>query len=89
MSFDHIKDAINAVFRKRKGPNRSFIIMIVIVFIWQMVPVFGEYSVTYLYVQQRYHWEIPEYSQYITIISITSLIGISNEEQFIEKTILD
>ena len=40
-----------------------------------MVPTFGELSIAYLYVQQRYYWEIPEYSRYIAITAITSLLG--------------
>lgn len=49
--------------------------MIIVVFMWQMVPVFGELPVAYLYVQQRYYWTIPEYSRYIAITAITSRLG--------------
>ena len=71
----HAWEAIQVTFRKRKGPNRVFALLTIIIFFFQVMPYFGEGAVAYLYVQKRYDWGISEYSTYSTITSIASLIG--------------
>jgi hypothetical protein len=71
----HAYDAIMVTFRRRNGPNRMFAILTIAVFFFQVMPFFGEGSISYLYVKRRYDWGVAEYSTYSTITSITSLIG--------------
>ena len=63
-------------FRKRNGPNRLFLLLTMSTFLWVVMPWFGEVAVAYFYVQTRYGWKVAEYSQYVTVTSIISLIGI-------------
>ena len=74
-NFKHVKEAIMVTFRRRKGPNRMFALLVITIFLFQMAPMFGEITISYLYVQKRYGWEVAEYSKYGTVTAITSLIG--------------
>ena len=78
-SIRHVIEAIVTTFKKRKGPNRMFVLLTISVFIWTNMPFFGEWNVAYLYVQKRYGWEVAEYSQYRTITLSVALVGMQIE----------
>ena len=74
-SWRHVRDAIHVTFRKRNGPNRKFVLLVISIFLFQVIPFFGEGSLSYLYVQTRYKWGVAEYSTYSTVTSIANLTG--------------
>ena len=49
----HAWDAIVVTFRKRRGPNRMFVLLTMAVFFFQVMPFFGEGSISYLYVTKH------------------------------------
>ena len=76
LSLKLIKDAFVTTFRKRKGPNRKYIVVLLIIGIFTIAPLIGEeFVIGYAYVLKRYGWLVEENSGYKTIISITELLG--------------
>ena len=70
-----IKDTLKATFKKRKGPNRKYLLVLIAVTVFHYVPFYGEWVNYYNYVRTRYGWEVDEYSIYKTVDSLTSLAG--------------
>ena len=64
-----------ATFRKRPGPNRKYLLILITMMIFIVVPFFGEMNISYLYVRTRYGWEVEEYSQFYSIVSTAGIIG--------------
>ena len=76
LSLRLIKDAFVTTFRKRKGPNRKYITILLIVGVFTIAPMVGEeFVVGYPYVLKRYGWQVEENSRYKTIISVTELLA--------------
>ena len=46
-------------------------------FLLYITPNFGEMVVSYLYTYTRYHWEVHEYSQYRTVMSVVYLFSMT------------
>ena len=63
------------VFKNRPGPNRKYIFIGIGLFIFHIMPHFGEKGLLYTYTQIRYNWHIAEYSQYSSITQAISLTG--------------
>ena len=71
-----VKDAFVTVFRKREGPNRKYIIILLMVAVFTIAPMIGEeFVIGYAYVLKRYGWQVEQNSRYKTSISITELLG--------------
>ena len=69
-------DALMVVFKWRPGPNRKFIWLGIGIFCFHIGPFFGEKGILYTYTQIRYDWKIPEFSQFNSITSAVSLVGM-------------
>lgn len=70
-----IKDAFKTVLKKRSGPNRKFIFVLMIIQIFTILPFFGEFTIAFSYVRIRYNWGVDEYSTYSSVVSITGIVG--------------
>lgn len=70
-----IKDAFEAVFRKRPGKNRKMLLLMVAIFFMHLLPIFGEKSMAYLYVRTRYQWQVGEYGVYQSVTATTSVLS--------------
>ena len=71
-----VRDTLKATFKKREGPNRKYLLVLIAVTVFHYVPFYGEWVNYYNYVRTRYGWEVEEYSFYKTVDSLTSLAGI-------------
>ena len=71
----HVWDALNVVGKKRPGPNRKFILLGIPLFVFHIMPHFGEKGLQYTYTQIRYDWKIEEYSRFSSITQAISLTG--------------
>jgi hypothetical protein len=67
-------------FKKRPGPNRRYLFILMIMMVIQIIPFYGEATIAFLYVRTRFGWEVDEYSQYSSIVSS---IGIVGEKSFL------
>jgi len=74
-SLFHITDAFKATFKKRAGPNRKYILIMMAIHICTLMPFFGEFTVAFSYVRIRYSWGVDEYSTYSSIVSSASIVG--------------
>lgn len=71
----HIKDAVMATFKKRPGPNRKYIIVLLFCLFVVIGPYFGEYAILYLFVRTKFLWGVSQYSTYSGIVSIMGILG--------------
>jgi hypothetical protein len=62
-------------FKKRPGPNRKYLFILMLIMILQIIPFFGEFTIAFLYVRTRFGWEVAEYSQYSSIVSSVGIVG--------------
>jgi hypothetical protein len=67
-------------FKKRPGPNRKYLFLLIIMMVIQIIPFYGEFTIAFLYVRTRFGWEVDEYSQYSSIVSA---IGIAGEKRLL------
>ena len=71
-----VLDAFKATFRKRKGPNRKYIMVLIAVSMFTLVPFYGEFAVIgYAYVFTRYKWEVKEFARYSTIMGTIDIVA--------------
>ena len=71
----HITDSFQVTFKKRQGPNRKFILLFFLLLTFCESLYDGENSTAYFYVRTRYGWEQTEYSNYLSITTISSVAG--------------
>ncbi len=71
----HIKDAMVATFKKRPGPNRKFILILLCFVFTSIGPYFGEFAILYLFVRTKFGWRVNEYSRYSGIVSGLGILG--------------
>ena len=62
-------------FKKRDGPNRKYLFLLIIMMVIQIIPFYGEFTIAFLYVRTRFGWEVDEYSQYSSIVSAIGIVG--------------
>lgn len=62
-----IWDSFRVVFKKRAGPNRKFILILMAITVFTIMPFFGEFTVSFAYVRIRYNWGVDELSTYSSI----------------------
>ena len=70
----HIWVSLKTMFKPRPQNRRMYLILLIITMLSIYVPFVGEGSIRYLYVRERYHWEVDEYSAYNTVNTIASTI---------------
>ena len=70
-----IADSFNATFKKREGPNRKYLLVLMATFFFCIVPFMGEHTISFSYVRVRYDWGVGEYSNYSSIVSATGIVG--------------
>ena len=71
----HIWDSFKVVFRRRAGPNRKYIWLMILIHFSTFLPFFGEMTVAFSYVRIRYSWGVDEYSTYSSIVSSSSIVA--------------
>ena len=71
----HIWDAFKVTFRRRAGPNRKYIWLMILIHFSTFLPFFGEMTVAFSYVRIRYSWGVDEYSTYSSIVSSSSIVA--------------
>ena len=69
----HIYDSFRAAFRKRDGPNRKYILVLLMMMIFTVLAFSGEGNVSFSYVRLRYNWGVDEYSNYASVVSLASI----------------
>ena len=74
-SLYHIKDALTVTFKKRPGPNRKYLFLMMLMMIIYIVPFYGEFTISFLFVRSVFKWDVKEYSQYSSIVSSVSIVG--------------
>ena len=70
-----IKDSFVATFKWRYGPNRKYILILMAITLFTILPFAAEHSIAYNYVRTRYEWQVEEYSTYRSIVSAASIVG--------------
>ena len=70
-----VKDSFVATFKPRLGPNRKYIMVMILITMFTILPFSAERSIAFNYVRTRYEWELDKYSQYSSIVSATSIAG--------------
>ena len=84
-SLYHIKDALTVTFKKRPGPNRKYLFLMMLMMIIYIVPFYGEFTISFLFVRSVFKWDVKEYSQYSSIVSSVGIVGkpkFDNRNQF-------
>jgi hypothetical protein len=71
----HIWDSFKVTFRRRAGPNRKYIWLMILIHFSTFLPFFGEMTVAFSYVRIRYSWGVDEYSTYSSIVSSSSIVA--------------
>jgi hypothetical protein len=61
--------------KKRPGPNRKYLFLMMLMMIIYIVPFYGEFTISFLYVRSVFKWEVKEYSQYSSIVSSVGIAG--------------
>ena len=74
-SIQHPIECITTTFKKREGPNRKYILILMLMTVLTLTPAIGEAVVTYPYVRTRYQWEYEEWSYYGSVTSTSRIIG--------------
>ena len=70
-----IVDTIKTVFKRRPGKARLYIFVLLAIVVFSIMPMFGEFSVSYSYTFIRYDWQVDENSDYHTITSIVDIVA--------------
>ena len=68
-----IVDTFKTVFKRRPGKARIYILVLVAIVVFSIMPLFGEFSISYSYTFVRYNWQVDENSDYSTITSIVDI----------------
>ncbi|CAG0892529.1 unnamed protein product, partial [Darwinula stevensoni] len=76
LSPKNISDAFKALFRKRPFQQRTILLILVSTIFISMIPIFGEYSVDYLFVQKQFDWDEVSYSLHNAYYIVIATGGI-------------
>ena len=71
----HISDSFVATFKKRDGPNRKYLLILMLTFLFVIIPFSGEHTIAFSYVRVRYDWSVDEYSTYSSIVTASGIVG--------------
>ena len=74
-SLYHITDALKVLVKKRSGPNRAYMLILMLIICLQVGPAYGEGVIVFLYIRKRFGWEVEEYSQYFSIVSVVGIVA--------------
>ncbi|KAG5672986.1 hypothetical protein PVAND_003070 [Polypedilum vanderplanki] len=72
---EHIVETFRVAFKKGENQRRLRVSVLLIVVMVIMGPLFGEYSVFYLFTRYKFNWSEVEYSFFISYAVVVSLIG--------------
>ena len=62
-------------FRKRPGPTRQFILLLISMILFDRIVDVGVDANEYNYTRTKFEWEMNEYSQYSSIVISAIIIG--------------
>ena len=68
-------ESVKAIFKKRPGKKRFYILCLVVLVFLTDLPV-GVNSVEFMYVKRRFQWEVDQISYYSTFLNAASNIGL-------------
>jgi len=71
----NVKDGFKTVFRKRDNNLRSFIIMLTIAFLLEIMLTNGKGPITYLYFRRKFSWDMSQFGSYIGIYGFVSIFA--------------
>ena len=71
----HVKDAFMTTFKKRPGPTRQFILLLISMILFDRIVDVGVDANEYNYTRTKFEWEMNEYSQYSSIVISAIIIG--------------
>ncbi|XP_044756144.1 solute carrier family 46 member 3-like [Coccinella septempunctata] len=84
-SLKHIQSTFKICFKNGANNRRSKMIVLMLLSFMVMGPLYGEYSVTYLYTRLQYNWNEVDFSIYNTIHSVVQVVGGSFALSFFSK----
>lgn len=70
----HIQTTIKFAF-SRVGDRRQRIFVSSLLVLFAFAPIYGEFDIVYLFVRRKFHWNIAEFSLYLTMSSLVAMIG--------------
>ena len=70
-----IKDVFVSTLKRRPGKQRKYILVLILISIFTIMPFMGEHVVAYSYTLIRYNWRVNENSDYSSITSIVDLVA--------------
>ena len=70
-----VKDAFMTAFKKRPGPTRKFILLLVAMILLDRIVDVGVDANEYNYTRTKFEWEMNEYSRYTSIVISAVIIG--------------
>ncbi len=79
-SLNHIKDCIYTTVRRRPGPNRKFIMVLLLISVIRNARNVSERPLTYNYVRTMFGWKVDEYSTYNSIDNTVTIVGKQNRK---------
>ena len=70
-----VKDSFMTAFKKRPGPTRKFILLLIAMILLDRIVDVGVDANEYNYTRTKFEWEMNEYSQYTSIVISAVIIG--------------
>ncbi|EDW35819.1 GL17463 [Drosophila persimilis] len=74
-SFIHIKDMINTCFKPRENHARAIIWLVTMAMFLSIFVFDGVMTVMYLFVREKFHWTVRDYTFYETVSHLVPMIG--------------
>ncbi|SPP74234.1 uncharacterized protein LOC117588640 [Drosophila guanche] len=74
-SFVHIKDMINTCFKPRENHARAIIWLVTLAMFLSIFVFDGVMTVMYLFVREKFHWTVRDYTFYETVSHLVPMIG--------------
>ena len=72
----HVLESCSASFKPRPGHKRTYLLMLMVVMLMNMMPSIGEGAYQYLYVKRLFSWGVSDYSWYKTTASLVSSLAM-------------
>ena len=69
-------DCIRTVFKKRKGPNRKYILLFLVIAILSSLSSSGVKDLFQPYLRTKFEWYHPQITQYTSISAIIAMVGL-------------
>ena len=72
-----VKDSFMTTFRKRPGPIRTYILLLITIILLDRIVDVGIDNNEYNYTRTKFEWVMDDYSQFQSIVISAIIIGIS------------